>query len=424
MVHVLVLRFLFFTLSFLWKDVVALPISVIDVLWTYLRAFFRFFGEGVFCYSLFAISSKRSRVGGKFGFYDGRDMLAFVSMYAMVSVVPFAAFHDEAFYRLATVVAMFLYFWNKEQKCGGGKYGVLGWKCILTVAVFLVLALEFAFSLCHTLLHMSCVWLGVYNAVKGDWFLYGLYRSLFVVLHLCALFLISKLRFFKISDMKIMASRKWVLVSFSFCLLSIVYIRYNYVVFRDMSSLAPYCDIFLWILAFMMPAYVGFYMAMSELTKLLSVKANCAADDNIFVWIFNPSMIETIHLNIYDSELFMPSFEANRLAFKKKLERLGIDNGYKGYSELVFCLILTKLFIGMKGWSFERDIFGQASVVIDVPFPEVKKNIEDVIARTWLIDDAETLIDGYYLPCCGMDMYDQQQRPSAEEFLMQMAKSV
>ena len=106
------------------------------------------------------------------------------------------------------------------------------------------------------------------------------------------------------------------------------------------------------------------------------------------------------------------------------MKKLGINNEYKGYSELVFCLILTKLYLGLKGWSFEKDIFWQASLVTDVPLSKLRKNIDNIISQVWTTNEAETLIDGYYLPYHNSHTYDQKRHPNAEDFLMSIAKSV
>lgn len=394
----------------------------------FLRVAFRFILEGGFCYCLFATRSVRSKnTDSRCSLRGRRDVVFFLFLYSTALILPVVLLRDDAFYRLVSVAVVFLYFYHKcwlKRKSVATCFRIRQCGYILTAAIFLALTTEFILSVSHILIHGLCMLFNVYDAIRNHFVSYEIYKYVIMLVHVCLLFLVYKLRILKMSDVKAISINRWVPVSFGLCLLSIVYVKYNYSAFGAIPAVAPYRDAFLWVLAFLLPTYLGFYLTISKLTKLLSIKLNCAADDNIFVWIFNPSMIETIHLSIYDSELFMPSFEANRLAFKKKLEKLGIDNGYKGYSEMVFCLILTKLFMGMKGWSFERDIFGQASLVIDTPFPEVRKNIEAIIEKVWLTDDSETLIDGYYLPCCNNDMYDGRERPSAEEFLMQMAKSV
>ncbi len=404
------------------------PVAVAITFWTYLRLFFRFFVEGVLCYSLFDVGAEHPRVANDFRVGASRYVVLFGFLNSFVSMSIIYFFDTTSVDRLASVVVALFYFWHRERAVHGvtrRRYSnSLGWRCILTAAVFSALVVECSLTLCHVLMHSACVSLNVYDIIKSNWVLYEIYKSLLMFLHLCVVFLVYKLRFLALNEVRDMATRKWVVVSFSLCLLLLVYIRNNYGTFREIPSFAPFCDVLLWTLALLLPVYLGFYLAIRNLTQLLNVKANCAVDNSIFVWIFNPTVVQKARLNIYDSDSFMPSFESNKLAFKQRLEKLGIDNSCSGYSMLVFCLILTKLFMGLKGWSFERDVFGQASLVVDVPFPEVRKSIESVIERVWFLDDASVLIDGYYLPCCNQDVYDEGHRPTVEEFLTCMAKSV
>ena len=80
--------------------------------------------------------------------------------------------------------------------------------------------------------------------------------------------------------------------------------------------------------------------------------------------------------------------------------------------------------MGLKGWSFKTDIFLQASLVIDIPAPKLRKDIENIIDQVWNTSEVETLIDGYYLPYHSSKIYDQMERPTVEQFLTDVAKSI
>ena len=235
------------------------------------------------------------------------------------------------------------------------------------------------------------------------------------------MFLVYKFMFINMKDIKNMSIHKRIPISFAFCLISFLYIEF---VFDKIFSLARYREILLWLAALTLPSYIGFYLITTKLTRLLSVKANHTANRSIRMWILNPSMIEVAHLDVYNSDVFMSNFESKRFEFERMLNKLGITDECKGYSELVFCLFLTRLFIGLKGWRFEREIFEQASLIIDVSIPKLRKNMEDIIEQVWTTNDARTLIDGYYRPCHNINTYDQTQRPTVEQFLTDVAKSI
>ncbi len=323
--------------------------------------------------------------------------------------------------RLVSVIVIFAYFWieNLIENKKVIKSDLKHWSYILTFSVFISLMAEFSHFMGYIINRSCWQWLNMYNSRYASFTSSLLYYTIMLTLHSGFMFLTYKFRFIKMRDIKNLSVHKQIPLLFGLCLSTIIYIKYCY--YQIGNNI--YQNVFIWLLMFLLPTYLGFYLMLSKLTGLINVKKNCKADENIFIWIFNPSMTETFHINIYDSESFTPTFESNKLAFKRKLAKLGVDSSCKGFSSLVFCLILTKLFIGFKGWNFERDIFGQASIVIDIPFSEIRKDIENIIRKTWLLEEPEKLIDGYYRPCCNRDLYDNSQLPTVEEFLVCMAKS-
>lgn len=373
--------------------------------------------ESIFCYFVYNCKNKNET----FQKCSVKKIAIFSSVHVTMLSLYRHLFTDYITYRLVSVLIIFAYFWieNRIENKRIESNNARNWSYILTFAVFITLMTEYSYSMSHIIVRFSWKLLDMYDVSITNLLLDKLYRFTILSMHICFIFLIYKFRFIKMRDIKNLSVYKQIPVLFGLCLSTIVYIKYSYIQLDN----DPYRDIFLWIFMFLLPTYLGFYWMLSKLSQLINVKKNYSADENIFIWIFNPSMIETFHLNIYDSELFTPTYEFNKLNFKRKLARLGIDNSCKGFSSLVFCLILTKLFMGLKCWSFERDVFGQASIVIDIPFPEVRKDIENIIKKTWLLEEPKKLIDGYYRPCCNRDLYDDSQPPTVEEFLVCMVKS-
>ncbi len=399
-----------------------------DMCWSFFRVICRSFTEGIFIYSLIANDKDYSNVHQKISFFGKKNMFVFSFFYSFLAVLISIVLNVADFYRLASVPLVFFYFWYKQRN--NHKNSVINYDntrdvwYALTTAIILILAVDSFNSISHMLLHTSFVLTGTYDIVRSNDVFYQLYKTGLMFLDVFFIFLVYKWQFIKMKDIKSMSMYKRVPISFGLCLVLSAYISYTYYIFYNIPLTDQYRNALLWILALMLPSYVGFYLTITHLTRLLNLKENHTADENILVWIFNPSILETTHLDIYDSDVFIANFESKKLAFKRRLKKLGINDEYKGYSELVFCLILTKLFIGLKGWCFERDILGQASLVIDVPLPKLRKDIENIIEQVWLTNETETLIDGYYLPYHGNSTYDQKQHPKIEEFLIDIAKSV
>ena len=155
----------------------------------------------------------------------------------------------------------------------------------LTVAVILVLAVESCNLISWMLLHTYCVSTGIYNIINSNWVLRDLYKSAIMILDVFLIFLVYKLRFINMKDIKAMSIHKWVLMSFSLCFVSIGYVKYSYVLFSNTSYLVQHRNIFLWTLAFVLPTYIGFYLVVKQLTKLLNLNANATAYENILIWI-------------------------------------------------------------------------------------------------------------------------------------------
>lgn len=405
-----------------------LPVDIISICWKFFRVTFRSFAEGAFIYLLLSTNINNSKAPQKVTPFNKKKMFIFASICSLMAI-PLSAFLDTGgIYRLVLSVLIFFYFWHKQQKNHKNLIinynGMQDMRYALTTAIILALAVHSFNSISHMLLHTTFVLTGIYDAVCSVGIYYELYKTATMLIDILLMFVVYKLNFIRMKDIKTMSAYKWVPASFGFCFISMVYIGYTYYIFGDIPLTINYRNTLLWTMALMLPTYIGFYLTTTNLTRLLSLKENYAADENIFIWICNPSIIETNHLDIYDSNIFMANFESRKLDFKMKLKKLGINNEYKGYSELIFCLILTKLFMGLKGWSFERDVFLQAALVIDIPLPKLRKDIENIITQVWLTNEAETLINGYYLPCHNSNTYDQKKQPNVEEFLMNIAKSI
>ena len=403
--------------------------SVHRMFWVIFRMGFKFFAEGILVY-LIINNINDQNVCKKSNILSKKKMLLFSSFYASVvlAVYMFAVMFttcDLFLFRLTSAILVFLYFYYKQRKIQEKLVSNYNnnqniWRA-LTTAIILVLAVESFNAISYMLIHKSFVLMGIYDAVHSIDIFYQLYKTLSVFLDVFIMFLVCKFRFINMKDIKNMSTHKRIPVSFAFYLISFLYIEF---ICDKIPSLAPHRETLLWIIALTLPSYIGFYLTAAKLTRLLSFKSNAIVDSHIHVWLSNPSMVETTHLDVYDSKVFIANFELKKLDIKKRLEKLGINDEYKGYSGLILCLFLTRLFIGLKGWNFETDVFWQTSLVIDVDASKLRKDIENIIDQIWNTSEVETLIDGYYLPYHNKKIYNQTQRPTVEQFLTDIAKSI
>lgn len=406
-------------------------INIVALCWAVFRAILRSFAEGAFVCLLVngSIDSIDSEDAAKtFAPRKQRRMWLFVFVYVSVATI-FTLFIPGYFdfFRLVSVVLVFFHSWNRCKRCNRpliSNYGMAHDAVFsLNAAIISILAVSSFNFLSFLSLHYGLVFFGVYDYVRGVDALYQVYKFSIALLDVFVLFLFYKLRIIKLKDIRSMSINKWVPLSFGFSLLAWTYLAYFYNVIYDTPAAAIYKDAVLGLLALMLPLYVSFYLSTRYLTKLLCVKTNFIADRSILDWVSDPSVVETSHLDVYDSDLFMANYMSQKFVFEKKLRKLGITCEHKGFSELSLCLILTKMFTGLKGWNFERDVLGQVSLVVDEPISKFHKDIEHTLAYVWDTNEVSFLIEKYYLPYQHVGTYRSGDRPSVEEFIMTIAKS-
>lgn len=405
-----------------------MSIEVIRICWLFLRMAFRSSAEGIFIYLLMNTTIDQLHVSLGAASVSRKKMIFFVSVYSMISTISVTFLNVVDVYRIGSAALVFLYFLNRHRKLH--KKLIINYnynkdiQYALTTAIILVLAVHSLNYISHMLLHTYCVSTGIYDTINSVRIFRELYKTAIMLLDIFFIFLVYKFRLIKMKDIKLMSVHKWVPISFGFCLVTMVYLSYTYYIFGNMPLIGQFRNTLLWTMALILPSYIGFYLTTAHLTRFLSLKENYSVDMRILIWIFNPSMIKTAHLDVYDSDIFISNFESKKLVLKQKLKKLGINEDYKGYSGLIFCLFLTRLFIGLKGWRFDVDIFGQASLVTDVPISKLHRDIENVIDQVWTTSEVQTLIDGYYLPYEHTSTYTYTHRPTVEEFLTTIAKSI
>ncbi len=391
-----------------------------------LRMACRSFAESFYIYSLFNVKGDCLNKWQHFGFVLGKNPLVFTFAYSFISVLLVVFCNTAELYRLVLVALVFFCFWLRQKqlyrKLVSNYNNTQGLRYILTVAVILILVVDSFNSMSHVLLHMFFVSIGIYDVIRTNAIQYELYKFAIMFLELLFIFWAHKAKFIRMKDIRSISVNKGVFLLFSFCLLSLIYIGYTY---DNMPPLiAPYRNSLLCTMAFILPTYWSFYLIINHQTKLLNLRSNTTLNADIVAWIFNPSALEMTSLRVYDSDIFISNFESKKFILKEKLGKLGINDECKGYSELILCLFLTRLLIGLKDWSFEREIYEQAALIVDIPVLELRTNIDGIINRVWSTSEPKTLVDGYYYPYCKNKTYDQTHRPTVDEFLMRIAGSI
>ena len=295
----------------------------------------RFFAEGVFIY-LIVNNINNQNVCKKSNTLSKKKMLLFSSFYTLVVLsvaifaIMFTVVGDTSLFRLASVSLVFFYSYYKRRKIQENLVSNYNntqniWYA-LTTAIILTLALHSFNIISYILFHNTFVVTGIYETVRSIDVAYQFYKTAIVFLDVSLMFLVYKFRFIKTRDLKNMSMHKRIPISFAFCLLSMIYLDSVYDV--TPSSFVWYCQSLMWAMALMLPTYIGFYLTTAYLTRLLSLRSNTTADVRILVWLSNPSMMKTTHLDVYDSKVFIANFELKKLDIKKRLEKLGINDEY------------------------------------------------------------------------------------------------
>lgn len=382
---------------------------------------FKSFSEGVFIYLLLNTNTNRQ--------YINKARLLIFALICSLTAVLFSVFLNLAgLYRLILLVFVFFYFRHKQRR----NYSDLVISCVntkndivysLTTAIVLVLAVHSFNYISHMILHSSFVLSGIYGTVCSVDIFYQLYKTMNVFLDVLLVFLTYKFRLINMKDIKAMSLTKWAPISFGFCLLSMFYIGHTYYILYDIPLTSEFRNTLLWIMAFILPSYIGFYVAITRLIKLLNLRVNTNDDTNIHVWLSNPSVLDLPSLCVYNLDELLSDFEMRKLDIKRILNKLGINDECKGYSELILCLFLTRLLVHLKGWRFDIDIFLPASLIIDIPVSKLRENLECIIERIWTTTEVAVLIDEYYLPYHQATSCNPKNRPTVEEFLSNVAES-
>ena len=318
-------------------------------------------------------------------------------------------FADFVIFRLVSVLVIFAYFWtenwidNKKSK----KSNIKGWSYILTFSIFISLITECSYFTGYTINRFFWQLSGMYASTKTTNL--ELYRLIYLALHLFFMFFTYKFRFIKTRDIRNLSVHKQIPILFGMCLSTVIYIKYNY----QLIDNEAYRNILIGVLLFILPTYLGFYWNSCKLTRLKNIDQNYILDGVIETMMRIP-----VYCAIINIQPLTYIYEKDRIIFKKKLEKLGIDHGYKGYSQLILCLIIITHFES-DDLNFEVNVFRNVSRFTGTEPETIYENIKNIIKKTWFQETPEVLKYGY-------EYVDniKDNPPTVKDFLIHMAKKI
>lgn len=369
--------------------------------------------ESIFCYAVCSES---------IGIKSRKKIFVFSAIYVTALTLYRCFITYNPTIKLISFLTILSYFWLENQiehRRFNKKSNIKNWNYILTFTVFISLMMECCYFTSSVVNRFSWQWLGVYDLSEKSMLLDTVYRSIILILFSFFTLLVYKIRFIKIRDIKNLSSHKEVFIFFGLCLLTVIYIKYHYL----QLGVSFYGSTLAWIFLFLLPTCLGSYIIFKKFAEIINKLQNYIAKDQIFQWIVHPPSNTNFIVNVGGDTLsFLDKYEYVTSGFIQRLHALGINSGCKGYSSLVFCLFVTSMLRGTKDWNFRKNVFGMAEELLGLNQGKVCKDIENILKKTWLLNDFETLESEYYNFCFLRNYREDSAPPSVEEFLINMVK--
>lgn len=365
----------------------------------------RLFVESIFCYAVYNYRDKDSN----FKKYNIKKMAIFCSVYVTSLSLYRLLFTDFVIYRLISVFIIVAYFWTEnwvENKKSKRKI-FKDWSYILTFSIFINLLTECSYFIAYTTNRSCWQWSNMYDLRYENFPNILSYYTIQSTLHFCIMFLIYRFHIIKMKDIRNLSAHKQIPIIFGMCFLTVIYIKYNY----QLIDSEFYHNILIGVLLFMLPTYLGFYWTSCKLTRLKNIDQNYILDGIIETMVKIPIYCASINI-----KPLTYMYEKDKITFRNKLEKIGIDHGYKGYSQLVLSLIIISHFEG-DNLNFEKNVFRYVSLFTGAKPKTIYDNINNIIKKTWFQEPSENLKYGY-------DYIDnvEDNPPTVNDFLIHMAK--
>ncbi len=365
----------------------------------------RMFIESIFCYAIYTCKDQNIN----FQKCNIKKMVMFCSVHVTILSLYRLLFTDFVTYRLISVLIIFAYFWveNRVENKKFKKSHIKNQIYILTFSIFISLLTECSFFIGYTINRSGWQWLKIYDVRYANFQNSLLYYAIQLTLHFSVMFLVYKFNFIRMKDIRNLSIHKEIPILFGLCLSTVIYIKYNYQLIDNKF----YQDILIGILLFTLPIYLGFYWNSCKLTRLKNIDQNHILDAVIENMVRIPIYCAAINI-----KPLAYMYEKDRIIFKKKLKKLGIDHGYKGYSQLVLSLIIVNHFEG-DNLNFETNVFQHVSRFTGTESRIIYNNINSIIQKIWFQETSENLKYGYSY----VDSIEDNP-PTVNDFLINIAK--
>lgn len=235
--------------------------------------------------------------------------------------------------------------------------------------------------------------------------------TLVVVLEVVALWIICNLKVLRKHDIESISANKYILFFFSACLALIIYMKECLRVATKHSELYEV----LWCIVLMIiPVYVAFYIILSRVARSKNMDYNYNIDGVIENGLEVPKCCAMLNIDPCSR-----TYESEKIAFRKKLNSLNIDHGFKGYSQLILCLVMIRCFENKNTMNLKQDIFKCVSDFTKTNVGALYASFAKIVSSVWLHETTESLQYGYITD----DENIKSHIPTVEEFVLHIAET-
>lgn len=360
-----------------------------------LFAFVKLFLEAFFIY-LFVLSGDKLNL--KFKIRDFLELLSF-GLFYVCSAGLCNSFVSSIVCRFVFILCAFIWCSIREKN--------LQWKCVLGFSAVVSVFVEFGYLLSYRTVEfvdrlLKTVSIDLPAVVT---------QSVILCLYMVVLALIYKSRLINIKDIRILSSRKYALMFLMVCLGIVVYLRE---LLRTTSRYADFYDTLWCIVLAIIPVYVVSYVILSKISRSKNTDYNCSVDEVIEAGLEIPRCCA-----MFNIEPCSRTYESERVIFRKKLNSLNIDYGFRGYSQLILCLVMIRHFERKNTMDLKQDIFKCVSDFTKTNVDALYANFAKMIDTTWLNETTESLQYGYMTD----DENIKLHIPTVEEFVLHLAQA-
>lgn len=347
---------------------------------------------------IYLFSSINNKFQFKFCVLNFLKLLSFVLAYSCLANYC-GYFVGSVIYKF--VFVMFVLIWRSIQEKN------FEWKCILGFSFLISVFVEFGYLLSYRTIEFID---RIFKTLDVD-LPAVVTQSVVICLYIAVLMLIYKSKLINIKDMKVLSSKKCILVFFAICLGVVVCLRE---LLRTTSRYTELYDVLWCIVLAVIPTYVVSYIILSKIARLKNMDYNYNIDGVIENGLEVPKCCAMFNIDPCSR-----TYESEKIAFRKKLNSLNIDHGFKGYSQLILCLVMIRCFENKNTMNLKQDIFKCVSDFTKTNVGALYASFAKIVSSVWLHETTESLQYGYITD----DENIKSHIPTVEEFVLHIAET-